>query len=113
MSEMDACFQQFFYADSAHNFPLVKTPDRAGASCGTRDYGLMLLWPLRIHPNTKLKAVILSHLISGRKKDWQHNKEMPSDNLYFDRESVLGVTWHCRRSADLQPALDAIETRKL
>jgi hypothetical protein len=29
MSEMDACFQQFFYADSAdiaHNFPLVKTP---------------------------------------------------------------------------------------
>jgi hypothetical protein len=83
MSKMDACFQQFFYADSAHSFPLVKTPDFAGASRRTRDYGLMFLWPLRIHTNTDLKAVVLFHLNSGRKKDWQHNKEMPSDNLYF------------------------------
>jgi len=27
MSKMDAGIQQFFYADSAHNFPLVITPD--------------------------------------------------------------------------------------
>jgi hypothetical protein len=26
MSKVDACFQQFFNADSTHNFPLVKTP---------------------------------------------------------------------------------------
>jgi hypothetical protein len=30
MSEMDACFQQFFYTDSTHNFPLVKTPNLSG-----------------------------------------------------------------------------------
>jgi hypothetical protein len=49
MSKMDACFQQFFYTDVilAHNFPLVKTPEISRASRGTRDYGLMLLWPPR------------------------------------------------------------------
>jgi hypothetical protein len=57
---MDACFQQFFYADSAYiayNFPLVKTPEFSGASRGTRDYGLMLLWPVHTRTGMKLKAV--------------------------------------------------------
>jgi hypothetical protein len=57
---MDARFQQFFYADStdiAHNFPLVKTPEYSGASRGTRDYGLMLLWPLHIHTDVNIEAV--------------------------------------------------------
>jgi len=55
---MDACFQQFFYADGAHNFPLVITPDFAGASRGTRDYGLMLLWPACVHTNTSWRPFI-------------------------------------------------------
>jgi hypothetical protein len=39
MSEMDACFQQLFYTDADHNFPLVKSPPTLGEpSRGTRDY---------------------------------------------------------------------------
>jgi len=39
VSEMDARFQQFFYANANHNFPLVKSPPRSACepSRGTRD----------------------------------------------------------------------------
>jgi hypothetical protein len=53
------------------------------ASRGTRDYGLVLLWPACLHPKANFKAVDFSRRFSRRKKDWQHNKETTGDNLYF------------------------------
>jgi hypothetical protein len=46
MSEMDARIQQFFYTDTQHNFPLVKSPPDIGRTI-PRNTGLILvlLWP--------------------------------------------------------------------
>jgi hypothetical protein len=88
VSEMNASFQQFFYTDSnniTHNFPLVKTPEISGASRGTRDYGLMLLWPLHLHQKVKFKAVYPRCRKHPATRDVNINRGAAGDNVKFCR----------------------------
>jgi hypothetical protein len=91
MSKMDACIQQFFYTDRAHNFPLVKTRIFPGIPRNT-GLSLMLLWPrLRCASARKPHSherdqgrFLFPAWISRREKERQNSKEPPRDNLYFE-----------------------------
>jgi hypothetical protein len=107
MSEMDACIQQFFNTDSAHNFPLVKTPIFQGIPRNTGLF-LMLLWPAgsafdatnRIHTNAK-KAVFPPGF--RRKKERQNSTGEAADNLYFAAVTAASAgKTVCRRQRQRQ-----------
>jgi hypothetical protein len=83
MSEMDTGFQQLFYTDSNHNFPLVKTPNQSGhpAEHGIGFDVVMARSPP--HGGEFKGRFPASSMNPHRKKDCQDSKGQRRDNLYF------------------------------